>query len=472
MKVVLVRPPKVKGAIERSMVQHPINLLSLAAVLEREGHELQVWDFEVEPFSEQIVRQKAENFEPGAAGITSLTCNIKTANQIAGWIKSASPETFTVAGGPHTSAIPARALEEFPNLDAVVIGEGEITLKEICDRVSAGRGLEGVLGCAWRGSQGPVIEDRRPLIENLDDLPYPARHLIDHSLYKGASSPGLDATLHRSTEIFTTRGCLDKCTFCASHLVFGRYLRARSAENILGEVDQCMEKWGYRHFTIEDDTFTIRPSRLEAICQGFKERGITWDCDTRVNAVTRDMIFMMADSGCNKIAFGVESGSPRILKLIKKNITIEQARNAFKWAHEAGIITTAFFMVGSHPSETKEDLKMSIDLMKELDTELMAVAVAVPYPGTDLYRIMKEGGFIDEERWEAFNHLHSIPTWHTEHFSARKLVRLQNGISRRFFLRPSFIWKTLPKAMSWHGMKYYTRSGIDILTYLFIEARV
>ncbi len=472
MKVVLIRPPKIRGAIERSMVQHPINILSLAAVLEQSGHEVQVWDFEVEPFSKKIVQQKTESFMPGLAGITALTTNINTANEIMGWINSVSPETFKVVGGPHTSAIPGRALEEFAGFDAAVSGEGEITLKEICERVSQGSGLEGVPGCAWRGRDGPVVEEARLPIENLDDLPYPSRHLIDHTLYKGASSPGLDATLHSSTELFTTRGCPESCIFCASHLVFGRKVRARSAAHVLGEIDECMQKWCYTHFTIEDDTFTYRPSRLEELCRGFKERGISWDCDTRVNAVTRDMIRMMADSGCRKIAFGVESGSPRMLGLINKNIDIEQIRNAFRWAHEAGVITTAFFMVGSHPSETIEDLNMSIKLMKELDTELMAVAVAVPYPGTELYAIMKEGGFIDQERWETFNHLHSMPSWHTEHFSPRKLVRLQDMIFRRFFIRPAFIWKALPKALSWHGIKYYTRSGLDILIYLFVEKRI
>ncbi len=472
MRVILIRPPKVQGALERSMVQHPVNLLMLAAVLEKSGFQCEVWDFEVQDFSGEIVREKTGRSNPGLAGITALTCNIKTANTIMGWIKSESPETFTVVGGPHVSAIPERTLEEFANFDAVVVGEGELTLAEICARISKGRGLEGVLGTAWRRSSSPVIEDPRPPMDNLDELPYPARHLIDHSLYKGASSPGLDATLHRSTELFTTRGCPDRCSFCASHLVFGRKVRARSAEHVLGEVDQCMSKWGYRHYTVDDDTFTYRPSRLFDLCRGFKERGITWDCDTRVNAVNREMIQMMADSGCQKIAFGVESGSPRILKLIHKEITLDQIRNAFQWAHEAGIITTAFFMVASHPSETKEDLEMSLKLMKEIDTELMAVAVAVPYPGTELYRIMKNGDYIDEERWETFNHLHSIPSWHTENFSGRKLVRLQNRLFRQFFIRPSFIWKTLPKAMSWHGFKYYTRSFLDILKYLFIEKRI
>jgi len=473
LKVVLIRPPKIQGAIERSMVQHPINLLYLAGVLREygEGFEPEVWDFEVERFSERIVRERLRRSAPRVVGITSMTCNIKVAHQIVSWIKDEDSEILTVLGGAHGSAIPERTLNEFKNFDVVVVGEGEQTFLELCERIKKGESIKGVAGTVRREADEIIREPARALIENLDWLPNPARDLIDHSLYKGASTPGLDATLHRSTELFTSRGCPERCIFCASHLIFGRKVRFRSPEHIFREVDECMERWGYHHFTIDDDTFTFNHSRLERICQGFKERGITWDCDTRVDAVNRDIIKMMAEAGCQKIAFGVESGSQRVLDLIKKGITIEQVKNAFRWAHEFGIITTAFFMIGSHPSETPEELEESFKLMCEIDTELMALAIAVPYPGTELYEIMKEKGYIFEEKWEKFTHLHSIPSWRTEHFTPEELAKLQIRIFRRFFLRPKFILKTLKKAMSWHGIKYYTRSLWQILCYLFWERR-
>jgi len=473
MKVVLIRPPKIQGALERSMVQHPINLLYLAAVLREYGKDFEpeLWDFEVEDFSEKIVRERLRRSQPRVVGITSMTCNIKIADKIMSWVKNESSEIITVVGGPHSSAIPERTLLEFKNFDLVVKGEGEQTFLELCERIKASRNLEGVPGIVRRTGSEIIKETDRPQIQNLDWLPLPARDLMNHSLYRGASTPGLDATLHRTTELFTTRGCPEQCIFCASHLVFGGKVRFRSAEHILKEIDQCMERWGYRHFTIDDDTFTYHPSRLKKLCAGFKERKITWDCDTRVNAVNREMLKMMAESGCQKVALGVESGSQRILDLNKKGITIEQARNAFKWAHEFGIITTAFFMIGSHPSETREEVEMSLNLMIELDTELMALAIAVPYPGTELYRIMKEQGYLFEENWDKFTHLHSVPCWRTEHFSPEQLVKLQNQLFRRFFLRPKFIWHTAKKALSWQGIKYYSRSLWQIIQYLFVEGR-
>lgn len=473
MKVVFIRCPKIQGALERNMVQHPINLLYLAGVLLEYGRDFEpeVWDFEVEKFSEQVVRERVRGAGPKVVGITSMTCNIKMADRIAGWVKDENPEIIIAVGGPHCSAIPERTLDEFRNFELAVVGEGEETFLELCSRVSRGENLRGLLGTAWRKRDEIIREQNRPLIPDLDWLPNPARGLINHSLYKGASTSGLDAAIHRGTEVFTSRGCPEQCIFCASHLVFGRRVRFRSPEHIFKEVDECVEKFGYRHFTIDDDTFTYNPRRLEKICLGFKDRKISWDCDTRVNAVTRDMLRMMSESGCTKVAFGVESGSQRILDLANKGITVEQVRNAFKWAHEFGMITTAFFMIAAHPSETRDELEQSFRLMCEIDTELMAVAITVPYPGTELHQIMKEKGLLFADRWEKFTHFHSVPSWRTDNFTPEQMTWLQMQLFRRFFLRPKFIRRTLRKAMSWRGLKYYSRSLWQIIRYLFVEGK-
>lgn len=471
MKILHIRPPKFMGALERSMVQHPVNLLYLAAAVRAAGHEPAVFDFEVEPFSEQEVKARARSFGPGLVGVTGLTCNIKIGAKVLSWIKALQPGVFTVVGGPHGTALPERTLQEFPAIDAVVVGEGEDTWRELADRLEKNQSLAGTAGLCWRDGDQIVVEPRRPLIRNLDALPFPARDLIDLSRYRGASSPGLDATLHRSTEIFTTRGCPERCIFCAAKVTFSRSVRFRSAENVLAELDECRERYGYQHFTIEDDTFTYRPDRLAEICRGLRERKVSWDCDTRVNLVNREMLFMMAESGCQKVAFGVESGSPRLLEKMKKDTTIEQVKTAFKWAHQAELITTAFFIIGGHPSETPEDIALSVRLMKDIDPDLMAAAIAVPFPGTELEQIMREQNLIFSEQWEKYTHVHSVPCWRTEHFSPEDLVALQNRIFRQFFIRPRYFQKTLKKALTKQGLRYYTRSALQILQYLFLEKR-
>ncbi len=395
MKVVLIRPPKIQGALERSMVQHPVNLLYLAAVLREHGgnFEPEIWDFEVEKFSEEIVREKVRERKPSLVGITGMTCNIKVADRIMGWINDEDSEIVTVVGGPHCSSIPERTLQEFNNFDLAVIGEGEQTLLEICQKLHAGQDWEGIAGTAWRKGSEIVRESARAPIPDLDWLPNPARDLINHSLYRGASTPGLDATRHKTTELFTSRGCPEQCIFCAAHLVFGGRVRFRSAEHIFLEVDECMDKWGYRHFTIDDDTFTYNPARLQKICAGFKDRAITWDCDTRVNAVTREMLKMMAESGCKKVALGVESGSQRVLNLNKKGITLAQSHRAFELCRKFGFRTHAYVMLAA-PGESSETLKLTEKMLDELKPNTIHVSICTPLPATNLARDAAQSGLI------------------------------------------------------------------------------
>jgi len=471
MKIALVRPTKIQGSLEKSMVQHPINLCWIAAVLREQGHDVRIWDFEVEKYSSSILRSRVIEFGPRILGITSMTTNIYAAARMAGTAKLADPEILIVVGGPHASALPERTLVEFPVFDVAVFGEGEETIAQVAQRIDDSDNLEGVRGSAHREGGKIKVEDARPFMNDLDKLPLPARDMLNHDIYLGASTPGLDATLHNGTELFTTRGCSRKCIFCAARVTHGPKVRFRSADNVIAEIEECINRYGYNHFTIEDDTFTLNRKRLERICEGLARTGVTWDCDTRVDTVDRDMLTMMAESGCRKVAFGVESGSERMLSIIKKGITLEQVRDAFRWAHEADMITTAFFMIGAHPSETLDEVNMSLKLMKEIKTDLMALAIAVPHPGTELHSIMREKGYLYSEHWEKFNHLHSLPSWRTDHFSPEELTRLQLKLYRKFFFRPVFIWYTLKKAMSWAGIKYYTRSAYHIARYI-IEGRV
>ena len=439
--------------------------------MREQGHDVCIWDFEVEKYSPGVLRRLVLDFGPRMIGITSMTTNIYAAARIAGIAKLADTEIVSVVGGPHVSALPERTLWEFPVFDVAVFGEGEETIGEIAERIDDGATLAGVAGAAYREEGHVKVEEARPFVKELDNLPMPARDLLNLKAYRGVSTPGLDATLHNGTELFSSRGCFHKCIFCAAHVTHGKAVRFRSAEHVLAEVEECSNRYRQNHFTIEDDTFTLKRERLEKLCDGFARLGLTWDCDTRVDSVDRDMLMMMAQSGCRKVAFGVESGSERMLRLIKKGITLDQTREAFRWAREAGLITTSFFMIGAHPSETPDEIEMSLKLMKDIKTDLMALAIAVPHPGTELYSIMREKGYLFSEHWEKFNHLHSLPCWRTEHFSPEELARMQINLYRRFFFRPYFIWHTFKKAMSWAGIKYYTRSAYQIAKYL-VEGRV
>jgi len=247
-------------------------------------------------------------------------------------------QAIIIVGGNHVTSMPGETMKEFPIFDIGIVGEGEETLREICDGVS----LQDVLGIVYREKDKVIVNQRRPPICSLDDLPFPARDLIDMKKYRGASSPGLSREFLTITEIYVNRGCnWGLCTFCASMKTHQKF-RMRSIDNVIAEMKECIEKYKINHFTIDDDTFTTDKKRVMEFCEKVKPLNIKWDADTRVNNVDREMLQAMKNAGCKKLSFGVESGSQRILQLIKKGITIKQIKDAFNMCHEIGIETAAY----------------------------------------------------------------------------------------------------------------------------------
>lgn len=472
MKIVLARSPKTKGGLEKSSVQQPINLCSIASYLNAAGHETEIWDFEVEPLEPELIRSRLEKARPDLVGFTALTATIKGAHEIACLVKVYDPEIPVMIGGPHASAIPRRTLEEFPNFDVVVVGEGEQTALDIVNRVQKKESFQGIFGTGYRERNRVVTELSRPVFKNLDELPYPDRSLLNLELYRGVPTPGIDGEKTDATELFTSRGCAEKCIFCTVKGTFGLGVRFRSPEHVLGEVRHCIDKFGFKHFTIEDDTFTYKKSRLTELCHGFRELGITWDCDTRVDQVDEQLFKLMKESGCVKVAFGIESGSPRILRLIKKRIELDQVRAAFRAAKKAGLITQAFFIVGSHPTETLEDIKLTKTIIREIKPDFLLVNVMVPFPGTELYDIMRERNYIDgTEDWNKFDCLHGLPTWRTDMFTGNQLIEIQKNIMLSYTISPFYMWRIFKKMLTPEGFKYYTSATLGFLKYLFFEER-
>lgn len=463
------------GGLEKSSVQHPINIASLAAYLLRSGIEVRIVDFEVESLADNQFAAIVCDFGPDLVGFTCLSPTVVASHRLARIVKENLPRAVTVAGGPHISAMPERALNEFPSFDVAVFEEGEETLLELCERVSEGKPIinfSGVRGAAHREGDEIVIEQSRPLIEDLDVLPHPSRHLLNLDLYKSGTTPGVGHSASHSTVLFTSRGCAEDCTFCASKITFSRKLRFRSAEHVLSEVKECIERFGFDHFTIDDDTFTLNKKRLSRILEGFSALGVSWDCDTRVNAVDEAMLAEMKGAGCKKVAFGVESGSERVRKLIKKRTTDEQIVSAFDAARRVGLVTQAFFIIGSHPSETMEEVKMTLKLAKRIAPDFIIVNVVTPFPGTELFEMMQAGGYMpDTLDWEKFDCTHTQPSWRTEHFSSEKLVRLQRWFYLRYSLSPSFILATLRHLNSLAAISYYAKTAAGFLKYVLFEKR-
>ena len=469
MKIILVRPPDPRGNI--SILTHcpPLNLGYLAAYLIKHGHEVEIWDYEVESITDDGFIKRIRQVQPDMIGFSCMTPTIINGHKMAYLVKKNFPNILTLIGGPHSTALPEKTLEDFSYFDIVVVGEGEETLLEFCHAKKNKQSFEDILGLAYRDKDGIKKTGKRPLIENLDKLPFPSRDLLDlETMRKGHISRGINNRL-KSTEIYTSRGCPVGCFFCAIGVTMGLRTRFRSPENVLAEVEECIRKYDIDHFAIADDTFTLDQDRAIKICQGFKKLGVrSWHCEgTRVTAVTLEVLRIMAETGCQKISLGVESGSPRILELIGKKITTEQVRNAFKWAREAGIkLIEGSYIIGSHPSETLDDLQMSLDLIKETKPDLISVTMIVPYPGTRAYDLMKQKGYIFTEDWEKFVMIDQLPSWCIEHFSAEDLLVYQKKILRGFYLRPSYILRILSKLKSIEEVKYWAETGLDFVKWL------
>lgn len=464
-RVLLIRPPDPFQSSALLSHTRPMNLAYLAAALQRGGFDVVIADYEITPYSLAGLQQVLDSFSPAVVGFTAMTPTIVSAAALAEDVKRLYPGIVTVAGGGHVSALPEFTMRQFPCFDYVVIGEGETTLTELCLRLRDGGLDQDIAGIAFRKNGAVTVNKPRDLIADLDTIPFPARELIDYSRQAGHSSRGFSNHLH-STELFTSRGCPVGCSFCAIQATFGRSIRFRDSLCIKDELDQVVRKHGFNHVVIADDTFTLQPDRAAAISEILGQSAIeSWNCDTRVNSVSPELLKSMKRNGCEKVAFGVESGSQRLLDAMGKGVRIEQVRNAVNWARAAGIRhIEGNFIIGSDPSETLEELDLTRDLICSLPWTFVSVAVVVPYPGTPLRERMLAAGLIDNQTgWEDYVIFGKQPGWRTENFSGGELLQHQRSLTRSFYLRPSYIASRLASIRSWGELRYWATAGISYL---------
>lgn len=460
-QVLLIRPPD--PLQEATLLSHtrPMNLAALAAYLRVAGFSVTICDYEVIPYHASHLREMLQQLHPGVVGLSCTTPTMMNGGRVAAAIKSFSAAIRTVVGGPHPSALPEQTLREFPGFDCLVYGEGEATLLDLCEE----KDFPAIRGLVWRDGEKIVVNPPRPLLDNLDLLPFPARDLLPALPQAGHSSRGFGNEL-RSTEIYTSRGCPFACSFCAIQATFGRSVRFRSPASITAELAEIQKNSPVEHLVIADDTFTLDPQRATEISQRIGRSGLTsWNCDTRVSSVTPELLRTMRTNGCSKVAFGVESGSQRILDKIGKKIQVEAVGQAVAWAKEAGLPhIEGNFIIGADPSETAADLELTRRMILDLPWTFVSVAVIVPYPGTPVYQQMLAADQIDTDAgWEDFVMFGRVPHWHTDHFTASELVSQQKSLTRSFYLRPSYIAGRLAGIRSLAEARYWLGAGTSYL---------
>ena len=457
MDILLVNPPytehvytKVKKAV---CFQPPLGLAYIAAMLERDGIDVNILDANAELLSMQETVNRLVQAQTNLVGITATTVVMPQVYQLCEEIKQKS-DKMIILGGPHVTFMPERSLKECKSVDVIVRGEGELTMLELAETPND---LKKIKGITFRANGTIISNPNRDVIARIDEIPFPARHLLPLNSYR----PGAFFKVHGSqgyTTLITARGCVKKCTFCSSSHFWGR-LRLRSAENVVTELEELVNKYGVRQLEIVDDTFTLSPKRVHEICSMILERNLSikWVCFARVDTITEEMIETMKRAGCYGIVFGIESGNQDILNGIDKNITLEQSRNAIEITKNHGLLTMGDFMIGL-PGDTLETVKQTIDFAIELDPDRALFCITTPFPGTALYNESLEKGWIEEGAdWNDFT-LHTGTKFRNDNLSAEEIEQLYSKAKRRFYLRPRYIFEAL---------KRLARNPRELMNYVF-----
>ena len=473
MKVVLATAPRALGEIEMAGLPF-LGIGYVASYLEQAGHKVVIVDAHSENLNHIETVEKILSFSPEVVGFTATTHNRLKAISAIKELKKRNSSLMIMVGGPHFSLSDVDTLEVVPEIDCVVKREGEVTAKELLDAWPDRDKLKDVLGITYRDVNRRIISNEdRPFIQNLAELPFPAWHLYDLSKYQKK----IHGTDFRTIGVISARGCPNLCTFCCNAAFSKSMLRLRDPKNFVDELEFLKDKYGFQGFNFWDDTLTISKDHVKNICREILNRklDIKWYARARVNTVDEEVIKIMRKAGCTRISFGIESGSPRMLKEIKKNITLEQARKAVQLSSKTSMIVSFNFIVNL-PTETMEDLKMSADLIKELrryrNTEA-SYGFALIYPGTAMEIFAKEQGILDKnfswnspyraEKYRITGGDPSVPymEWPGMEVEKVKAFMVKNTTSRKDLLKKG--WRKIKKIKDWDELKILIKAGLNYL---------
>jgi radical SAM superfamily enzyme YgiQ (UPF0313 family) len=408
MKILLINPPIREWSKPNSF---PIGLGCIASLLLEEGNEVEVMDINAYRFNKYEVEDKIRQADYDIAGIGGIVTTYKYIKWLIQVLKKHHPDKKVIVGGSVASSIPDIMLEKNA-VDIACIGEGEETVKELVEVLASGASLSKVRGIWYKDNQGRILRnEKRPPIKELDNIPLPAWELFPMEVYlknpigainrnKWIDGAAIE-TVALSMNLYSSRGCPYQCIYCY-HDFMGQGYRQRSPENVVDEINILYKKYNVTYFHFIDDELVVKKDFVYKFCRLLKEfsnkigHKITWGCTGRANLMTEDLIATMADAGCISIGYGIESGSQKMLDLIKKGVNVEQAKDAIRLTKKYLEWADCSFMIG-YPGETIETINETIDFCKELELIPEVIFFLTPYPGTELYLMALEQDRIKDE---------------------------------------------------------------------------
>lgn len=457
-KVLLIYPPLPmearygKGLKDIGAALPPLGLLYLAAAVEKAGYQAKVHDSDLLNSTVDDILNEIKYYRPDFIGIYCNTANYHRVIEYADSIKKISTTPICL-GGPHPIIEPAEVLINSA-IDYVVLGEGEATIVELLAAILGGKNLRSVKGLGYKNSDNKIIiNEMRELIQDLDSLPLPARHLVPIEKYRPSPHHYLELPM---TTMIASRGCPFGCLFCASRNVWGRKYRARSAAKVIEEIKFLIKTYGIKNINFWDDLWGLGRRWTEEFCRLIiKEQiKISWSCERRVDTVDLEILKLMKQAGCYSIFYGVESLDQDCLDAINKGIKVEQAEKVIRLTKLAGIEARVNFILGL-PYETPAKVKAMIKKIIKLNPDYVKFNILTPYPGTLLYQEVKTG------KWGVFQENYDRATLYFATFlpfgykDLAEIEAMRQYAFRKFHLRPRYIFNKLKKIRSWNDIKKY-----------------
>ncbi len=429
----------------------PLSLAGIGAVLERDGHQVRIMDCPAQGRTFDDVKMAIDGMNPGVIIWSTGTPSIESDLQLASRIKSWSPAARTVVFGTHVTALDRECLQSAPGLDIIVRNEPEATVAELVSTLSESKGIDGIAGITYRNEQGGVVRNpARPFMENLDDLPFPAWHLIDVDRYR------LPLKGRPFLMVAPLRGCPFQCSFCTCHTYYGARLRTRSVESVIAEITYDQERFGISDFFFWAETFVVNKDYVRRLCRAMLERNvrIAWTANSRVDTVDAELLSLMAEAGCWMISFGIESASQAVLDRADKGTRVSDSITAVQLARRAGIKTVGHFILGL-PGETEGSLEETIVFAGKLKLDLAQFYCAVPFPGSRLYERALKEGWINPPDFSNFNQ--NTPLLNLPALPAGVVSRYRARAYRRFYTSPANVFRAL-RLVNWMDIDGLFRS--------------